>query len=381
MALEEEIRRLEALRIRNPRGHTFARLADLYRKCGLPEKGLEVVEEGLAHHPHYLNAHLIHGRILRDLGRGPEAAVAFQRVLDIDDENLVAREALTSLEGGRNEDAFPRNEAASPRDQVAQTGDEVAPPGSEATPPRDGAAPSMDQVPSRAPRVSSIDESPSASGLDPPGWLAQLEAEWRRKRMPESVREREGAREAESVGAAPDQEGAETAPLRPADGQVAPDPESTETTLDRAAAHEVAPHPATPRPAPPEASEVATATLAELYLRQGLYEEAISVYEKLLARDPYSARLAASLDEARRLSREGPRRGTGLAPEGPVSDREFPRPGPIPPHLQAVESADRTIREQLTAILEGRAPVKPNLESGALRRLRRWLSETTAGDD
>ena len=297
-AFQEEIRRLEQQRTRDPRGHTFARLADLYRKSGLPEKGLEVVELGLAHHPHYLNAHLVHARILSDLGRGPEATAAFRRVLDIDEENLVALQALEGME------ADPAS-----------------------------------RLPSTRPTSDVRAESTS--------WLAQLEAEWREKRDP-----------------ALNGEGGERS-VPDADASTSPSAvtEAEEVTLDPAK--------------PDRAQEVATATLAELYLRQDLYEEAISVYEKLLARDPYNARLAANLDEARRLSQHGPRRAGRPAPPAPAPAREIPHPQPTPPPMPADEPETLTSREHLTAILEGRARLSPNTEPGALDRLRRWLSDVT----
>ncbi|MDX1579441.1 MAG: tetratricopeptide repeat protein, partial [Gemmatimonadota bacterium] len=93
----EEIDRLLDRAERDPRTHTFARLADLYRKSGELDRALDVVETGLRHHPHYLNARIVHARVLRDLGRHAEAREAFERVLRIDSENLVAREALSEL--------------------------------------------------------------------------------------------------------------------------------------------------------------------------------------------------------------------------------------------------------------------------------------------
>jgi tetratricopeptide (TPR) repeat protein len=352
-ALEEEIRRLEDLRTRNPQGHTFARLADLYRKSGLPAKGLEIVVEGLAHHPHYLNAHLIHGRILLDLGRRSEAAGAFRRVLDIDDENLVALQALAALETGPDKAAGPMDVHVLPR----------------------------------ASTVASADRDIPDSRSEPTNWLAQLEAEWRERRQPASRAERE---EGLGVGSDPsptdDEDDENVASDGAAGGEgAAGRTEAAEDALDRAEGDEGA----LDRAKPEAAQEVATTTLAELYLRQGLYEEAISVYEKLLARDPYSARLAASLDEARRLSREGPRRSTPAprgsmppAPEVPPPSRELPRPEAIPPPLQTDDPVRLTIREQLTAILAERAHPNTNLEPGALRRLRRWLEEAaTAGDE
>jgi tetratricopeptide (TPR) repeat protein len=318
--LGQEIRRLEELRAGNPRGHTFARLADLYRKSGLPEKGLQVVEEGLAHHPHYLNAHLIHGRILRDLGRGPEATAAFRRVLDIDDENLVALQELEALDPDVGGTSLPADPPAPPR-----------------------------VVPSSAGERGVTD-----ARVEPTSWLAQLEAEWQKRRDP--------ALNGEAHWRPASEPPASTSPTDAAEVE---ESARRQSKLDKP-------------------QEVATATLAELYLRQSLYEEAISVYEKLLARDPYNARLAASLDEARLLSREGPRRPATHAPPVPAPARaqELPRPHLAAPPAQDDEPLKHTIREQLTAILEGRAHVSTNLESGALSRLRRWLIEaaTTGGE-
>ncbi len=321
-AFEVEIQRLEELRASNPRGHTFARLADLYRKSGHPERGLQVVEEGLAHHPHYLNAHLIHGRILRDLGRGQEATAAFQRVLDIDDENLVALQALEAL--GLDVDS-----ASVPADA---SGDLPAPP--------------------QAVPLSAGERGVTDSPAEPTSWLAQLEAEWQKNRDPALNGE---PREPAASGPA--------APASRPEGAEADEVVREREKLD------------TPQ-------EVATATLAELYLRQSLYEEAIGVYEKLLARDPYNARLAASLDEARRLSREGTRRVAPHPPAAPAPARELPRPQLATRPAQVDEPLRHTIREQLTAILDGRAPVSTKLESGALSRLRRWLIDaaTTGGE-
>ncbi|MGH7542240.1 MAG: hypothetical protein ACRELC_14700, partial [Gemmatimonadota bacterium] len=98
----DEIRRLKERSSRDPRSHTFARLADLYRKGGHLGRALDVVEAGLVHHPHYLNARIVHARVLHELGRDGEAAAAFRRVLEIDGENLVARQALEEIRRARS---------------------------------------------------------------------------------------------------------------------------------------------------------------------------------------------------------------------------------------------------------------------------------------
>ena len=79
---QREIARLVDRAEKDPRTHTFARLADLYRKGGDLEQALEVITQGLRHHPHYLNAQLVHAKVLKELGRSDEARTAFERVRD-----------------------------------------------------------------------------------------------------------------------------------------------------------------------------------------------------------------------------------------------------------------------------------------------------------
>lgn len=416
--MKEEIQRLEELRLKNPRGHTFARLADLYRKSGQPLQGLEVVESGLEHHPHYLNAHLVHGRILRDLGRRKEAADAFRRVLEIDEENLVAIQAIEDINRPR-----PLSD--------------VSPPSSH---------PELGVV-----RVESEEavEVPPASVSS---WLAQLDAEWQEAREPTANGDRAESPKADPGGVADDQaegelgsaetggvesteavesdtgeaggaeavesaaaESAETAGREPDEvGRAEPEPAQADLVED------AGPH------LPDSGDEgkaeddhtlaMATATLAELYCQQGLYEEAISVYEKLLARDPYNAGLAARLDETRRLSHQGPRRRAGPVPTGPAEAADSVRPShpgqspdsghspdsdlaadssrssdsspaaadstrPIDHPGEAVEPPGTlTIREQLTSILEGRAEPNPNPKPGAVARLRHWLADAARSE-
>ena len=101
-----EIAKLEALFSENPDGRVFTHLAEAYRRAGEPERARVLLETGLARHADYASAHVVHGRVLLDLGREEEAEAAFRRVLGLDPENLVALRALGDLRGAR--DARPR---------------------------------------------------------------------------------------------------------------------------------------------------------------------------------------------------------------------------------------------------------------------------------
>ncbi len=92
-----EIAKLEALFSENPDGRVFTHLAEAYRRAGDPERARVLLETGLARHADYASAHVVHGRVLLDLGLEAEAEAAFRRVLGLDPENLVALRALGDL--------------------------------------------------------------------------------------------------------------------------------------------------------------------------------------------------------------------------------------------------------------------------------------------
>lgn len=137
--LSAEIQRFEEQYAENPDSLIFARLADLYRKAGDPDRALTILRRGLERHSDYLSAHIVRARCLRDMERNDEAESAFREVLDLDAQNLVALRCLGELarERGDLEEAErryeellqvdPRNDEA--RESLAELrGEEIAPP-------------------------------------------------------------------------------------------------------------------------------------------------------------------------------------------------------------------------------------------------------------
>ena len=98
MAGTSEIEKLERRYAENPDGRYFAPLADAYRKAGQVDHALEVVHAGLDKHPDYLSAHIVLGRCLLDKKDDAGAADAFQRVLGLDAENIIALKSLAEIE-------------------------------------------------------------------------------------------------------------------------------------------------------------------------------------------------------------------------------------------------------------------------------------------
>jgi len=100
---ENEIRRFEEQFRRQPDSLVFARLADAYRKAGDAHRALAVLEEGIRRHTDYLSAHIVLARTYWDLGRFEDARSAFERVIEIDAENLVAIQGLAEIARGADD--------------------------------------------------------------------------------------------------------------------------------------------------------------------------------------------------------------------------------------------------------------------------------------
>lgn len=98
MAYQSEIEKLEQ-RFREKPEQWFAALADAYRKAGEVERALDVVRSGLEKRPNYTSGHIVLGRCLLDQGDDPEAAKAFERVLELDAENIIALKSLSEIAG------------------------------------------------------------------------------------------------------------------------------------------------------------------------------------------------------------------------------------------------------------------------------------------
>ena len=111
--MSTEIEKLERRWQDNPRGLTFAPLAEAYRKNGALARALELLDTGLAQHPGYIPAHIVRGRCHLDSGERGLAELDFLCVAELDPENVIALKALADLaeEEGRTSDAIRRLES------------------------------------------------------------------------------------------------------------------------------------------------------------------------------------------------------------------------------------------------------------------------------
>jgi hypothetical protein len=97
VAALSEIEKLEARWAENPDGRYFAPLADAYRKAGRVDDAIQVVTQGLIKHPDYLSAHIVMGRCFLEKKDDSGARGAFDKVLSLDSENIIALKSLAEI--------------------------------------------------------------------------------------------------------------------------------------------------------------------------------------------------------------------------------------------------------------------------------------------
>lgn len=88
--LVTDIGHLEEKYRKAPESRIFAPLADAYRKAGRVEEAIELCEKGLARYPEYASAHVILGKCFYDKGATERSRAEFEKVMELDPENMVA---------------------------------------------------------------------------------------------------------------------------------------------------------------------------------------------------------------------------------------------------------------------------------------------------
>ncbi len=301
----DEIRRFEEQFRQNPDSLVFARLADAYRKVGDTARALELLDAGIVRHADYPSAHIVRARVLTDLGRVADAVMSFQKVLDLDGQNLVALRGLADI-------SLSRGDAVEARHWFELL-TQVDPLNQEAIERLRALERELGGVPTAGPSGGGSDEDlagplgESASDGILPGALAGpgREAHEGPAAGAEPQAGAEPGAEASDSGADVAAEGREPTARdgRNGDGEGGESPDwwyedrSPEQDVEDGAD-----------------ADLLTRTMADLYARQGLYEEALEIYAELLRDRPGDEELehaeAALREEAaksRSSRRETPR--------------------------------------------------------------------------
>lgn len=337
----------------------FVPLAEEYRRLGRLNEALAVLEQGMTIAPNYLSAQVALGRCRLDLGDFTGAAQSFERVVRQDPTQLVANKLLVeaylragrSTDAGRRLDVYALLNGRDPeiellRQRIHSAPEPVttpdAPPPSAAEP-----APSEPEpmpAPALAPEPSLLSPPPARSApasvsgdvfrlpplVAPAPDLAAATPEPRTRTRPGSGTLFEGLGTAEArrryvasllggevfgvAGAAPATAAHRAAPasleamaakieigaaaVAEASPLVAPALVARAETLV-----EPAPEAEEPLEAPvpmPSGPVEPTATLGEIYLRQGHREEAETIFQRVLESHPESSAALEGLESARR---------------------------------------------------------------------------------
>jgi tetratricopeptide (TPR) repeat protein len=96
MAYQSEIEKLEQRFGEKPE-QWFAALADAYRKAGELDMALDLLNTWIEKRPNYTSGHIVLGRCLLDKEVLDEAMKAFEGVLGLDPENIIAIRALAEI--------------------------------------------------------------------------------------------------------------------------------------------------------------------------------------------------------------------------------------------------------------------------------------------
>lgn len=89
-----EIARLGERFNKDPTSRIFVQLADAYRKNKMIEEAIDVLKQGLEHHPNYPLAHLIRGKCSFDSRNYNQAKESFEKTISLDPQNVVAYRML-----------------------------------------------------------------------------------------------------------------------------------------------------------------------------------------------------------------------------------------------------------------------------------------------
>lgn len=364
MAYTSEIEKLERRFAENPAGRNFAPLADAYRKAGELDRAIELCKSGLERHPDYISAHIVYGRCLMDQKNDAAAVAVFQKIIALDPENIIGLKVLAEIaeRTGRFEEAvqwLTRLLAADPmngdaaealaraRGKAAQAVKTTEPMAMAAQP--EAPEPAPEPMPSTAETTAGADV-PTA----PPqpedaiemydGTLGfddvvpeALKTEGLELQEDGEIRPQELA--VEGLHRTQYESGQFFAPAEPPPAE--PKLDELEEELPSVDLPLIMPEDVTPRalgarktlppPAPPppaavmlsdddgaadtaalsQAEPVLTETMAELYLKQGHTEDALRVYQALLAQRPGDLRLRAKVDALRGTGSGDEGRGTG----------------------------------------------------------------------
>ena len=282
----EELKVLEERIKANPKSRSFLQLAEAYIEAGRKKEALELLKNGEEYYPYYLAARIAYGKLLREEGDADRSIEQFEFVNRTIPDNLIALKNLAPLYFDKSR--LPEAKAMATSALALSPGD-----------------PEMTEI------VKKVDAALAAQAAPPPPPPSPP--------APEPALPPEPA---EPLPAPP-----EEAPV--AENPEPPVPEETIVEMPHELFESIAPQeePEVEKPEPAASDSGSslpqTETMGDLLVNQGHIEEALSVYEAVLAKDPGNKSVPEKLNSVRAMVRL-------TKPAEPVVSPEPPAPEPEP---------------------------------------------------
>lgn len=329
-----DLQKLEEKLRRDPASKLFFPLAEEYTKAGRLNEAISLLRSGIKAHPDFLGARVALGKALLTKGQVGEAKREFEQVVAANPDNLMAHKKLAAIyaKEGDKRKALASCElilAVNPTDaeavrlraSIGSLPDVL--PEDEAT-----VKSQVSSVPSTETEATVVDRPPAVDESVEPTLVARAAAD------PEIAEATEVMQLPPEVPAAP----------------AAPAPEGADTERGEGAVAD---------------EELATVSLADLYVAQGHYQRGIAVYRRILERTPNDAEIAAKLENAVTLERL-------LAPQ--AVDAEAVKADLV---HQVLDRDEATGAEPDSADLQpslAGAPTGASRHQAAIQRLEVWLT-------
>lgn len=320
---------------RDPKSLVFAQLAEAYRRNNMLDEAVTTCLQGLHFHPDYVTARLILGRAYRQKNIFPEAKAEFLKFLEVNPDHILVRNLLAEILVQEREYAQAKEEyekvlAIEPENATAREGI------TEVNTRLATVAPAEEIPEEETPETAKV---PSESAAEIPSYIPSFSLE--DFSLPEKKEEgfRPSISFSEEVGEV-----------------------FGETELPEKKTEVIS----TP---PPPNEEFATLTLAEIYLNQGLRQEAIRVLHQILQEHPDNTVAQEKLEEV--ISQQIPEEEELI--ESTFTEEKAT--GEAPPEESKKPSE---ITMETTHPEEEVVAAPPSAAEDSMDRLRRWLEKLQA---
>ena len=263
-----DIKQYEEILERKPDSYAFIPLSELYRRMGLPDDALAVAKRGTGYHPQLVGGQLALGLACHELGLKEEGRTALEYVAGITPENVQAQRILS--------------------ENYADAGDYAAA--------ERALRIVLDLTPNDLESRVILDSLARTSGVADEG----ISAEWTEPGAEDSSGADTNATDsfAEELSCAWQVPEGAVEPMEPDEEILELADDCIIEELEELAEEDGADHDGSD----PCQAPVVSATMAELYVKQGFNDLAIGVYRQLVAQNPMDTAFLVRLDEL--LARE-----------------------------------------------------------------------------